>query len=498
MKLRDYQLEAIDLIEGHMVFDTAPCCLAAPTSFGKTITIGHLIKDLVADGKDVVFMMNLTSLVSQTCLMLDSLDIKYNVLSASYTGKQSGPSAKVKVVMQQTLSSRLDEMSKHGTLPKCDVLIIDEMHISHDTRTMNKVKEALRPSNIIGLSATPIDEKGAVLKNVTIIETETTKDLTRDGYLTHADTYILNYAQELDFSDIGSGEDYTDPEIDAKLNNPEYNQAVVDGWESYRQELTLKTIVFVSTIEHAVSLRDTFREAGFKAQAYHSKMTATQRKDEMNLFRDNLTEVMISVSSLIAGFDMPDIECGIMCRPTKRARTYLQAVGRILRLHKDKEGAIWIDAAKVTSDHGLYNNPYDFTISDHLELKKYKQKRAEPYLSAFVKKNKNSKHLTSVTEKHLKSFKSAIEKDSSPEALNERFKACMEVKELMNLLEKIAKVASKHGFSKEFVSETVVPYVNEGGSIKAIKTRAGNILNQGKKLNSLHYFPKWLKEQNWN
>jgi len=500
IELRNYQQEMVELVEGHMMFDCSPCCMASPTAFGKTITVASLIKDLSEDDKHIVFMMNLTALVGQTAKALDSLGIKYNVLAASWKGAQHGPSAKVTIAMQQTLDSRLDEMSKHGTLPKCDVLIIDEMHISHDTKTMNRVKESLRPMNIVGLSATPIDEKGAKLKNVTIIETETTQDLTKKGYLTPAKTYINNYAQNIDFSDIGAGADYTDPEVDAKLNNPEYNQAVFDGWNEYRQEVKLKTIIFVSTIEHAESMRDLFIANGCVAEAYHSKMPTKLRNAAMHDFRVNAIEVMISVSSLIAGFDMPDIECGVMCRPTKRARTYLQAVGRILRLSPKKENAIWIDAAQITSDHGLYDVPYDFTIENPFELKKYKQKRSEPYLSAYVKKHHRDNYLTRVTESKLKTFKKAIEGDSSLEGLIARYDACNDIVPLLGLGFKIAKLLGQPSSSKtlHFVMETCVPYVVEGGSLKAIKTRMRNVIKDGKKLASLHYFPKWLKEQNWN
>ena len=262
----------------------------------------------------------------------------------------------------------------------------------------------------------------------------------------------------------------------------------------------LKTIGFVSTIEHAESITALFVSNGIKAAAYHSKLSTKVREQLMQDFKDNKIEVMFSVSSLIAGFDMPDIQAGIMMRPTKRVRTYLQAVGRILRLSPGKEEAIWIDAAKITQDHGLYDNPYDFTIEDPFKLKEYKQKRSESYINAYVKKHHRDKMLTRVTESKLKTFKKAIEGDSSLEGLIARYDACNNITVLLGLGFKIAKQLGQPSSSKtlHFVMETCVPYVEEGGSLKAIKTRMRNIIKDGKKLASLHYFPKWLKEQNWN
>ena len=426
-------------------------------------------------------------------------------MAASWKGPQSGPTAKVTVCMQQTLSSRLEEMRSKGTLPKCDVLVIDEMHISHDTQTMNEIKEALRPNNIVGLSATPIDEKGASLKNVEIIETETVKELTEAKYLTKAHTFILKYAQQLDFSDIGDGADYTDPEVDLKLNNPEYNLAVFKGWiEAKGHSSFLKTIVFVSTIEHAKSTAETFSNNGIKAEAYHSKMSPKDREYAMENFKVGSIEVMVSVSSLIAGFDMPDIECGIMCRPTKRVRTYLQAIGRILRLHPDPlhnkhDGAIWIDAAKVTQEHGLYDVPYNFSITDSYELKEYKTKRAEPYISNICKKNTATEYLTIINSSVLEAAKVRIEGDTSLEGLIERYEAATDIRKLLALGYQISRALGKPVTVKtqHFIEETCVPYVKDGGSLKAIKTRMRNIIKDGKKLAALHYFPKWLREQSW-
>jgi superfamily II DNA or RNA helicase len=388
-------------------------------------------------------------------------------------------------------------------LPKCDILIVDEMHISHNSQTMLNIKNELRPMHVIGLSATPIDEKGAKLQDVEIIETISVKELTKQGYLSKVETNILTYAQLLDFEDIGAGAEYTDEEIDGKLNNPEYNKAVFDGWLKLRTDVYMKTLGFVSTISHAETLADYFNSQGYSAYAYHSKLSIKERERIMEDFRNNKVEIMFSVSALIAGFDMPDIECGIMMRPTKRVRTYLQAIGRIMRKdtnptsYKSQSGAIWLDAAQITSEHGLYDKPYDFKISDAKKLKKYKNSRKEPYIT-YMAKQTESDCVFRVTESSLEDTKTKIEGSSSLEALIARYDA--ENEDIRNLISIGFKIARKIGLPatakvEDFVCQTVVPYIeDEFGNFKAIKTRMRNIIKDGKKLASLHYFPKFLKE----
>jgi superfamily II DNA or RNA helicase len=250
-------------------------------------------------------------------------------------------------------------------------------------------------------------------------------------------------------------------------------------------------------------LADLFNSQGYNAYAYHSKLSTKERERIMEDFRNNKVEIMFSVSALIAGFDMPDIECGLFMRPTKRARTYLQAIGRIIRKDTDPyslkngNGAIWIDAAQVTSTHGLYDEPYDFTISDDKKLKKYKNSRKKPYITYIAQQSKSDISFI-VNSSSLERIKKDIEGSNSLEALIAQYDA--ENEDIENLISLGFHIASKVGLQSSakgqiFVLQTVVPYIeDEGGSFNAIKTRMRNIIKQGKKLASLHYFPAYLKE----
>ncbi len=93
-------------------------------------------------------------------------------------------------------------------------------------------------------------------------------------------------------------------------------------------------------------------------------ITATKGEDReatIGRFRDGETLVLTSVNTLGTGFDMPDVGCGIMARPTLSLSLFIQQVGRILRTAPGKDKAILLDHAGNTLCHGL---PQDFVVPD--------------------------------------------------------------------------------------------------------------------------------------
>ena len=505
MELRSYQVDAIEQIEGELAFGAENVCLAAPTSFGKTITAAHFIRDQVAGGQSVVFMMNLTALVEQTAKTLDLLDIKYNVLAASYKGPQHGPGANVTIAMQQTLNSRIDTVTLD-----CDVLVVDEYHLSFGSETMKKVISHLQPEQIVGLSGTPVDEKGFALKDTILVETATTKTLTEGGYLTPVKTVVCSFSQKVDLSD-GSG-DWTESELDGALNNDGYNQGVVDAWLEVSEykiddgtntfylgeklgDLSFATIGFVSGIDHAEALAEAFTARGVPAFAYHSKLSKKQRDILMGQHKRGVFPVLVSVMALAVGYDFPEIRYGLGCRPTKVMRLYLQMVGRIMRLASGKEEAVWIDAAKSTETHGLYDIKRDFGIHTKALLKTEIAKNAVPEMNYITESSEES--TVEVSLASIEDARATLVSDESLEGLLAKYDVSQNMEECLVLASKINHLIGGVKINDSTISwilETVQPAVDSFG-IKPFKTRLKNIIKQGKKPAGLRYFPEWLANQ---
>lgn len=351
-ELRPHQATALDEVEGHIAFGTKEICLSAPMSWGKTLWAAQLIKNQVEAGKSIVFMMNLTQLVSQTMDALREMDVPFRVMAAEFDGQEFDHQSKVTIVMQQTLYARIDKVKNVD----CDILIIDEFHLSFRTDTMEIIKNKLKPDTVLGLSGTPWTATGEALPHVELVETIGIKKLTDKGYLAPMKTMVVKFAEDVDLTDAGSGE-YSENYLNTKINNESYNEQVVLAWQKVASNM--KTIVFSTGIEHSEALAAQFKAKGINAEAYHSKLSKDETKRIFESFKSNQTQVLISVSKIIFGFNMTDIECAIACRPSKTRRLVAQARARAIRLHPEGKPALLLDCAGWTTEHGLYDEPYN-------------------------------------------------------------------------------------------------------------------------------------------
>ena len=511
IELRGYQTNAIDQTEGAIAFGDTELCISAPTSFGKTYTIAQFIKNQIDLGNHVVFMMNLSALVEQTMEAMKNMGIPFRVIAAEYDGQEFDHQAKVTIAMQQTLYARIDKVSV-----KCDTLVIDEYHRSFKTDTMNQVRALLKPDVVVGLSATPYDEKGYALSGVELIETVSVKDLTEQKYLTPLRTFSAEFAENMDYSEAGSGE-YSENFLNGILNNDKYNSQVVKAW--YKVAKDKKTIVFSTGIEHSEALAENFRAIGVEASAYHSKMNKKHSKAIMDKFKSGEIQVLVSVNKILVGFDDPSIECGVACRPTKTRRVWQQACGRMIRLFERKRDAILLDCAQWTAEHGFYDEDYyapDFGEKE--KLKKSKEESAVQVMQVIV-----AEEPTEVTRKIV------IKKIEELESMKRQIPD-LQVKDLLAIFEtsqkpiEILRVAFEMNKRKigavytrrmvEWISDEWDTMLEEFPQyhtrlLKTLRTMSKGKVSKGKKLASLHYVvskntkdmstgeigPGWLRQQ---
>ena len=68
-------------------------------------------------------------------------------------------------------------------------------------------------------------------------------------------------------------------------------------------------------------------------------------------FRDGVTKILVSVGTLIAGFD-EDVRCIIFARPTKSEMLYQQALGRGLRTAPGKDKCIILEHSPTVFNLG--------------------------------------------------------------------------------------------------------------------------------------------------
>jgi superfamily II DNA or RNA helicase len=73
-------------------------------------------------------------------------------------------------------------------------------------------------------------------------------------------------------------------------------------------------------------------------------------------------ELITNCMVLTEGWDMPEIGCCVLARPTKPMGLYRQMIGRALRIAPGKQNAIILDHAGAVHRHGFAEDRVEWTL----------------------------------------------------------------------------------------------------------------------------------------
>lgn len=98
-------------------------------------------------------------------------------------------------------------------------------------------------------------------------------------------------------------------------------------------------LIFSGTTDFAEKLQE---KLGDICMSFHSKITKKQQKDIVARFKDKRTKVryLSSVQALNEGFNVPDCSIAIIAGSNSTKRTFIQQLGRVVRMQKGKQAVI--------------------------------------------------------------------------------------------------------------------------------------------------------------
>jgi len=332
-ELRDYQLESIERLrvgirEGHR-----SQLLVAPTGSGKTVIAAYLMDATAKKLNRVAFVVDRVNLVDQTSQVLEDYGIGHGVIQAGHWRNRMYE--RVQVCSAQTLEKR-------GFLDECQLLVVDEAHcIRKQTAEFIKNHTHLK---VLGLTATPFTKGlGALYTNV--VNVTTTDKLVAEGHLVPVKMYAAK-AIDMKGARVVAGE-WNERDIEER--GMKIVGDVVGEWIDKTTKHyggPVKTIVFSATVDHGDELCKQFNAAGFNFQQISYKDTNDDRRRELIAeFRKEHGEIhgLVSCEVFTKGFDVPDILCGISCRPYRKSfSSHIQQLGRVMRPFPGKQDALWL------------------------------------------------------------------------------------------------------------------------------------------------------------
>lgn len=332
-QLRNYQLESVERLREGMRNGHRSQLLCSPTGSGKTVIAAFLMDATARKGNRVAFVVDRVNLVDQTSAFLEDYGVAHGVIQAGHWRLRLYEP--VQVCSAQTLEKR-------GFLEKCDLLVVDEAHcIRKQTSQFIQNHPHLK---VLGLSATPFAKGlGALYSN--FVNVTTTDKLVADGHLVRVNMYAAK-AIDMKGAKVIAGE-WSERDIEER--GKRIVGDVIGEWIDKTVKHyggPVKTIVFSATVDHGEELCKQFNAAGFNFQQISYKdANETRRRELIAEFRKDDSEIhgLVSCEVFTKGFDVPDILCGISCRPYRKSfSSHIQQLGRVMRPASGKNDALWL------------------------------------------------------------------------------------------------------------------------------------------------------------
>jgi superfamily II DNA or RNA helicase len=388
MELRYYQNEMVGSIFEKLETIKSVLCQSA-TGSGKTVIMCDFIKKWIEKNPDnkILVSVHREELVQQTS---DTL-ARFGILNEIITAKSKPDfTQSVFVGMTQTIWSRKYKIN-------IDLMVVDEAHEQIHVKSFDLFQEAKR----VGFTATPIinkrityyecdyckkrtDKKEICCYNeptykwsapVTMSETYNDiivgvpiKKLIEEGSLVDEITFTYNYYENLEAKE---NDDFD--ENDIAEESVKHDKNVL---EEYKEKaLGKKTMIFTASTKQNLSLVETFSEHQIKSYDSVNNETS-ERKEIVEWFRNTDGAILVSTGTFTTGFDVKEVECIIINRPTQSLSLWLQIVGRGARPSDliFKENFVVIDLGGNVNRLGRWSDNINWNDIFWNGLKKAKKK----------------------------------------------------------------------------------------------------------------------------
>lgn len=382
--LRDYQEVAVAEVRAQFKKKVMPVLFVLPTGGGKTYTFSYIAHSAANMGRAVCIIVHRKELLLQASASLSNLGIEHGLISPDFTPK---PSAMVQVASVDTLLLRMKKRAF-----KFGLLIFDEAHHVIAGNKWGRVYELLGKPPMLGVTATPVrtdgkglgEHAGGVFKAMVL--GPSVVELIRRGMLINPHVYASPFVPDVD--DIKTDKNGSDNLV-ALAKVVDKPKITGDAVSHYAEICPgARAIVFCSGIEHAKHVRDEFNARGYRFEllvgAPH--MSDAERTAVNKRLRRGEIHGACTVDLVSEGYDLPDLECCIMLRPTASEALFLQQVGRVMRPSPGKTECWLLDhvgnVGKLVDGvfkrkHGLPNEEREWTLDGRRKKKKKKAEEEE-------------------------------------------------------------------------------------------------------------------------
>lgn len=325
----------------------------APTGAGKTVMLAAVVDQCPGDTS--VVLQHRDELVSQN----EETFRRYTRgerKTSFFDGSQKAWSDNT-FAMVQTVAQNL------SSVPSVDVLAIDEAHHCVSPSYL-RVIDAFRKANpgllVYGTTATSQRGDGKRLTAVfdNCCDQITIGELIQEGHLVRPRCFVVDLGVQKQLAGVRrTTSDFDMAEVESIMDRRVLNERIVAEWKERAGDR--QTVVFCSTVDHAIHVGDAFSNAGVTAAVISDRTPKGERKKLLAAFDQSNIQVVINVAVLTEGWDCQPASCAILLRPSSFKSTMIQMIGRVLRKVDperypgvQKDDAIVLDFGTSILTHG--------------------------------------------------------------------------------------------------------------------------------------------------
>lgn len=342
-----------------------------------TYTFSYIASSAADKGRRVCIIVHRKELLLQASGSLRALGIEHGLISPHFT---PNPHARVQVASVDTLLIRLKRQAFDF-----DLLIFDEAHHVIDGNKWGRAYDLLGKPHMLGVTATPVrtdgkglgEHAGGLFK--TMVLGPSVAELIERGMLINPVVYTSLEVPDLSGIHTNKDGEYNARELAARVDKPKITGSALAQYTKICPGA--RAIVFCTSVEHAKHVVAEFNAAGYRFDLLvgEPEMSDAQRTAVNKRLRSGELQGACTVDLVSEGYDLPDLECCIMLRPTASEALFIQQVGRVMR-PSDGKTLCWlldhVGNVGVLVDggfkrkHGLPNEAREWTLDGRKKKKK--------------------------------------------------------------------------------------------------------------------------------
>ena len=139
--------------------------------------------------------------------------------------------------------------------------------------------------------------------------------------------------------------DFNEKQLSEVMSEQQVNAHIYRAYNDFAADRT-RTLVFCVDRAHAAALYHHFLDKHIPCGYLDYQTPPDERKAIIDDFRTGRIRVLFNVMLLTEGFDLPEIDCILIARPTKSPLLLTQMIGRGTRRAEGKKDCMVIDVAQ--------------------------------------------------------------------------------------------------------------------------------------------------------